>query len=155
MKEIKIYHSLWKQLLIVTVCLAFGIGGAFIPGAISWLCIIFFGGGSIVLLYGNILRERLNDVPYLSVNDKSFVINQGRRREIRFADVEHFELLSNGTNKMIGIYYKEGLQPGSGLASRFFQQITKDLASGAQDGFLADGLNISPNNLLALLNERL
>lgn len=155
MKEIKIYHSLWKQLLIVAVCLAFAIGGAFIQGAIGWLCIIFFGGGSIALLYFNILRERLNDTPYLIINDKSIVFTQGKGEKLHFTDVDHFELLSNGTSKMIGIYYKGGVRPNSGLTSRFFQQFVKDVASGAQGGILADGLSVSSEQLLDLLNERL
>lgn len=156
MKEIKIYHSLWKQLLIVAGCLAFGIGGAFMSGAIGWLCIILFGGGGIVILYLTVIRERLGNIPYLIITDERLVINQGKGDEVRFEDVEHFELLSNGTNnKMIGIYYKGGVKPNSGMASRFFQQMNKDIASGAQACVPADGLSVSSEQLLDLLNERL
>ena len=57
--EIKIYQSLWKNLLLVICCVIFAIGAIFIIADDSckimtkvcggWLGVIFFGGGGLFI----------------------------------------------------------------------------------------------------------
>ena len=77
MKEIKIYHSIWKNLILVAICLAFVVLGVLqlLDGRNSflvWASTLFFGIGGLFMLY-IILRQRITNKPYYVITDESTV----------------------------------------------------------------------------------
>lgn len=160
MEEIRVYHSLWKNGLLIVVCFAFaaiGIYSLVVHPEKSWLWagvgILFFGLGGLFMLW-LMLRERITDKPYYLVTDESIIMNSGLKSwEIRFADVERFFL----TGKMIGIRYKkdreiqkyEDASKLGRIVRRFNVRIT-----GSQEALPADDMTIKPKVLCDLLNER-
>ena len=72
--EIKIYQSLWKNLLLVICCVIFAIGAIFIIADDSckimtkvcggWLGVIFFGGGGLFICVTTFYNS-IRHIPYL------------------------------------------------------------------------------------------
>ena len=72
--EIKIYQSLWKNLLLVICCVIFAIGAIFIIADDSckimtkvcggWLGVIFFGGGGMFICVTTFYNS-IRHIPYL------------------------------------------------------------------------------------------
>ena len=109
MEEIKIYHSVWRMLLISISCLAFAAIAVMMLHSpqtnhmIAWIGVVFFGLGGLSLLYW-LLKERLTGQPFLTITDEGVIYSGGwKRYEIRFADVNSFSLLGGRQNKIIGI----------------------------------------------------
>ena len=160
MEEIRIYHSLWKNGLLILVCFAFaglGIHSLVVhpekSGIVFWLGLLFFGLGGLFMLW-LILRERITDKPYYLVTDESVTMNSGLKAwEVRFDDVESFFLVG----KMIGIRYKKDkeiqkMEDASCLGRivrRFNQRI-----GGSQEHLYAADMTMKPKELCDLLNER-
>ena len=74
MEEIKIYHSIWKNLMLVAICLAFVVLGVLqlLDGRNSfliWASTLFFGIGGLFMLY-IILRQRITNKPYYVITDE-------------------------------------------------------------------------------------
>ena len=92
-KEIRIYHSLWKNILLTVGCFAFAAGGYFIlhDANTSWPTKVFGGIGSMVFFSCD------GYLPY----------EQRKRtyRTIYFKDVEQFRLISIYSNNYIAIDY--------------------------------------------------
>ena len=74
-EEVRIYHSLWRMLLLILGCSVFvAIGIAMVRDprmgpvnlAMAWLGIVFFGLGGIALLFW-LLTERLTRRPFLTI----------------------------------------------------------------------------------------
>ena len=68
MEKIKIYHSIWKNLMLVAICLAFVVLGVLqlLDGRNSfliWASTLFFGIGGLFMLF-IILRQRITNKPY-------------------------------------------------------------------------------------------
>lgn len=71
--EIKIYQSLWKNLLLVICCVIFAIGAIFIIADDSckimtkvcggWLGVIFFGGGGLFICVTTFYNS-IRHIPY-------------------------------------------------------------------------------------------
>ena len=161
MEEIRIYHSLWKNGLLILVCFAFaglGVHSLIVhpekSGIVFWLGLLFFGLGGLFMLW-LILRERITDKPYYVVTDESVIMNSGLKAwEIRFADVKSFFLMG----KMIGIRYKKDIEAGTtieevedGISMR-----KKTLLNPGEpyDIYVTD-LSKKPKDILNLLNQRL
>lgn len=160
LKEIRIYHSLWKTGLLILVCFAFaalGLHSLIVhpekSGLWLWLGLLLFGLGGLFMLW-LILRERITDKPYYLVTDESVTMNSGLKAwKVRFDDVERFFLVG----KMIGIHYKEDreiqkMEDASGLGRivrRFNERI-----GGSQEHLYAADLTMKPKELCDLLNER-
>lgn len=160
MEEIRVYHSLWKTGILILVCFAFAALGLHTlivhpekSGFVFWLGLLFFGFGSIFMLW-LILRERITGKPYYLVTDESVIMNSGLKAwEIRFADVESFFLVG----KMIGIRYNkdkeiqkmEDASVLGRLVRRFNQRI-----GDAQEHLYVSGMTMKPKELCDLLNER-
>ena len=93
MEEIRIYHSLWKNGLVILICFALAALGIYSlvehpekSGFWFWLGFLFLGLGGIFMLW-LILRERIADKPYYLVTDESVIMNSGLKAwEVRFAD---------------------------------------------------------------------
>ena len=166
METIRVYHSLWKNGLLVAVCFVFAALGIYsiISGnnsIIAWLGTILFGIGGFFMLW-LMLKERITHTPYYLITDYSIIMNSGLKTyEVRFADVERFFLTNvgtaRGTTKMIGIQYRKDVELQKyedakiiGRAARSFNKIV----AGSQEALPADGLTIKPNDLCEMLNER-
>ncbi|MBP3757797.1 MAG: hypothetical protein J6I61_11030 [Prevotella sp.] len=166
METIKVYHSLWKNGLLVAVCLGFTAIGIFLiisgkDSFLAWLGTLFFGIGGLFMLW-LVLRERITHTPYYLITDDSIIMNSGlKTSEVHFADVECFFLTEVGTaggkTKLIGIQYKENVElqkfEDAGKAGRAIRRFNVSVA-GSQEALPADGLTINPNDLCEMLNER-
>ena len=163
MDDIRIYHSIWRNVFNMLVCMAFTAVGVFLiangkNSFISWMATIFFGLGALVFLY-LLVWERITHTPYLVITDKSVVMNSGfKSYEIPFADVDAFFFLNSFGSKMIGIRYKKEVEAQQNAeataAGRTVRKFNKFVA-GAPGALPASDLTIRPNEILELLNERL
>ena len=163
MDEIRIYHSIWRNVISMLVCLAFAVGGAFLIANgkntfIAWTATIFFGLGVLVFLY-LLVWERISHTPYLVITDKSVVMNSGfKSYEIPFADVGDFFFIDSFGNKIIGFRYKKEVEAKQNAEAtavgRTVRKINK-FAAGAPGAIPASDLTLRPNAILELLNERL
>lgn len=159
MEEIKVYHSLWKQMPLLLTCFIF----AAIPvygyykGVFRWWLIfpfLFFGGGALVFLCAMYV-ERKKDRPYLTITDKAIFINiavlRGNRWLIErpFKEIDHFELgpfnfFHPLSRKLLIIHKSEATKissSGYGLPKVYDVDVST--------------INMSPKQLCILLNERL
>lgn len=105
-KEIRIYHSLWKNILLTVGCFAFAAGGYFIlhDANTSWPTKVFGGIGSMVffgcggmLMFMMTLYNITTHIPFLIIHDDRLDIYEQRKRTYRtiyFKDVEQFRLIS-------------------------------------------------------------
>ena len=166
METIRVYHSLWKNGLLVAVCLGFAAIGIFgiISGNVGieiWLGTLFFGIGGLFMLW-LMLKERITHTPYYLITDDSIIMNSGIKTfEVRFADVESFFLTkvgsAKGTTKMIGIRYIKNVElqkiEDASMAGRAVRRFNECVA-GSQESLPANGLTIKPNDLCEILNER-
>lgn len=164
-EEIRIYHSVWRMLLLSIGSLAFAILGFLMtcsPRAghviMGWIGVVFFGLGGLGLLYW-LLKERLTGQPYLTITEKSVIYNGGWKRfEIRFSDVNSFVLLGGKRNKMIGIRYKEGVEwqkmEDASLVGRLARKFSIAV-SGTQESISLSGVSMKAQELCDILNERL
>jgi len=165
MEEIRIYRIVWKNLLAVIVCLVFT--------AISFIRLcqgkdntgvvavgLFFGLGGLFLLYLT-LKVRLR--PYLTVTDKCLIQSRTDRflpdHTILFAEVDHFELTPFNIllplERDLKVYYKKDKDQQKVFSSTFFGRIAAKLFSGADEYIATSGINMKPQQLLDLLNERI
>ena len=162
MEEIRIYHSIWKNIGFIAICFVFVATGILMllrgeQSFIAWTGILFFGGGGLFVLF-LILRERICDKAYYIITDKSVLVDGMKKWEVRFADVEEFYLINVSSSKQIGIKYKKEVEfqkmNDASSAGRTFRKLNERLA-GVQESLPADGLNIKPQELCDLLNMRL
>ena len=164
-EEIRIYHSVWRMLLLSIGSLAFAFMGCVMTCSprignviMGWIGVVFFGLGGLGLLYW-LLKERLTGQPYLTITEKSVIYNGGWKRfEIRFADVNSFVLLGGKRNKMIGIRYKEGVEwqkmEDASLVGRLARKFSIAV-SGTQESISLSGVSMKAQELCHILNERL
>lgn len=163
MREIRIYHSIWKNIALMAVCFVFVAMGIFIlmhgeRSFIAWTGILFFGGGGLFVLF-LIMRERTSHKAYYIITDESVLMDSGmKKQEVRFADVEEFYLINVMSSKQIGIKYKKEVEfqkmNDASNAGRIIRKMNESIA-GVQESLPADGLNIKPQELCDLLNMRL
>ena len=163
MKEIKIYHSIWKNLILVAICLAFVVPGVLqlLDGKNSflvWASTLFFGIGGLFMLY-IILRQRITNKPYYVITDECISMDSGMKKwEVRFADVEEFYLINVMSSKQIAIKYKKDVElqkmNEASSAGRTVRKFNEKIA-GTQESLPADGFTIKPQQLCDLLNSKL
>ena len=166
-EEIKIYRSVWRNVLLILCCLAFAAGSVLIlldgnekPLMViiaAWIGILFFGLGGLFVAY-LVLKEQLTRTPYLVITDEKVIMNAGKPWEASFADVEIFFLIRVSTARMIGVKYKKNIEAqrldNTGQWGRAARNFSLKL-TGAQESIGAVGLTIKPQVLCDLLNERL
>jgi hypothetical protein len=165
MEEIKIYHSLWRMLLMGIGGLAFAVLIILIlrsprPGnvIIGYIGIVFFGLGGLALVYWA-LKERLTGRPFLTITDEG-IINSGgwKQYEIRFVDVNSFVLLGGRKNKIIGIRFKEGVEHQKMEDANIIGRLARKFnlaVSGTQESISLSGVPMKARELCDILNERL
>lgn len=148
MEEIKVFHSLKKNALLLLACVFIVCAAVFpiIQGkhVVFFIVGIFFFGGVGLYLGFLFLRERLTGKAYLVISDKSLIINTLKEREVLFSDVSSF----NVAGDMICINYKKGKRPNPKVirVGRYF------LDPG--DSFLSVRLTQKPDDICATLNKR-
>ena len=162
MNDIKVYHSIWKTLLIIIISFAFTAGGIWIRHEhrfVAWLTILFFGGGGLFTFYV-MLKERVTKRPYLIITDKSVTMTGAFNKtwEILFSDVTSFFPIKIRSAKMIGIKYKKNVadkkMDESNKVGKAIRKMNMNIAQ-TQETIQASGMTIKPQQLLDLLNERL
>ena len=161
MEEIRIYHSLWKNGLLILICFAFaglGVHSLIVhpekSGIVFCLCILFFGLGGLFMLW-LILRERITDKPYYVVTDESVTMNSGLKAwEVRFDDVESFFLVGK---MMIGIRYKKDREiqkmEDASCLGRIVRHFNQRIG-GSQEHLYVSDMTMKPQELCDLLNKR-
>ena len=103
------------------------------PAWAGWFVTVMAGIAVLSSLF-TILKEWIGRKPYLVIKDDSMTVRFGKEREIRFADVDSFQLTGYFFSKMIIITFPGGRKP---------------------DAFIARDLTLKPKALFDLLNERL
>ena len=163
MEEIRIYHSIRKNIAIMAVSFAFVALGVFqlVKGDSSfiiWAGILFFGICGLFFVF-LMLRERISHRPYYVITDECVIMDSGMKKwEIRFADVEEFYLMNVMSTKQIGIRYKKEIElQKMNDASNVGRRIRKmnERIAGVQESLPADDLTIKPQQLCDLLNMKL
>lgn len=167
MKEIRIYHSVKKNIALIVVGFLFTSLGFFmlhhnnhdvryVVG--GWLSMLFFGSGSLLVLY-NLLREIVTRHPYYIITDECVYVNGVRKKwNVRFEDVERFYMMEVSKAKLIGIIYKKDIElqklKDAGRMENTIRRFNIEI-SGSQEALLAERFTISPQQLCDLLNMRL
>ena len=137
MNEIKVCHSVWKTLLIILTDLlivALGVYGTLkgIAPVIAWFLIIFFSFAVLITAYP-LLKERITRQPYLTITDEYVQVDSRKLMEIRYADVDSFQLKQFLVDRMIVVNYRS------------------EKATPAE--ILVSNLTVKPKDLLAILND--
>lgn len=167
METIRIYHSVWRMLLLILTSFAFvaasflmlydpKIEGGFYV-VIGWLGIVFFGLGGLLMLYA-ILKERLTDRPFMTITDEAIIMENMKQVIINLADVESFEVLKGRQQKFIAIHYKPDVElqkmDEAGTFGRSIRSLNRRLVN-AQETITTTGTGMKAEELCDLLNERL
>ena len=169
-KEIRIYHSLWKNILLTVGCFAFAAGGYFIlhDANTSWPTKVFGGIGSMIFfgcggmfmcmmtLYNLITR-----IPFLIIYDDRLDIYEQRKRTYRtiyFKDVVQFRQFSIYSNKYIAIdYCTKPLMRKMEESSCLTKRVMKFNASvtGAIESIPVQNLTMRGKEICNTLNNRM
>lgn len=172
MKEVKIYHSVWKNLPTILISLVFTI--LFIYALTQgkgtplwvWVGLLFFGLGGLFMLF-MLLRERLLHKPYITITDDKVIVNHvGRIWEYNLADIRRFELHEYRGwgyrfffyTSIISVHYKSNVETKKMGEAKGIDRITRKMSvamMNAQEGIKADQLTMKPKQLCDLLNKRL
>ena len=165
MKEIKIYHSLWRMMLLILACILFVLGGIFILHmhrnvfhlVVGWGSILVFGCFGIVLLF-SFLKERLFGQAHLTINDEELTYRRFRTIHVCFADVASFEVREFNGHDFIAINYKPDVErqkmQDASIFGYLFRSMNKRLID-AQESISVVGISIKADELCHLLNQRL
>lgn len=170
MAEIKVYNNIWKNLLLVVLCLAFAWGGGMIVMDVNcpltmkllggWLNIIFFGGGGLLIMVST-LYNRARHIPYLIIHEDRldiYVQLQGAYHTVHYADVDDFRLINGIFLKQVAIDYKKSALrqkvEESSVLKRQLQAFNLNVI-GAMESINADNLTMSGKDICDQLNERL
>jgi hypothetical protein len=171
MEEIKIYHSIWKNLPTILISLVFTILCiyALTQGKGSplwvWAGLLFFGLGGLFMLF-MLLRERLFHKPYITITDDKVIVNHvGRIWEYNLADIHRFDLHEyRGWYRfyfsidIISVHYKRNVEARKMNEAKGIDRMTRKMSvtmMNAQEGIKADQLTMKPKQLCNLLNKRL
>ncbi|WP_276893063.1 STM3941 family protein [Hallella bergensis] len=170
MKEIRIYQSLRKNILLAILCFVFALGGYFIltDASTSWptkvfgggLVIIFFGGGGLFLFLST-LYNRIRQIPLLIIHEdrlESYEQVKGTYHTIYFTDVKRFRLIKIQSTKLITVDYKvtpliHKIEKSSAFTQRIMA-LNLDV-SGAIEGLPAENLTMNGKKICDILNEHL
>ena len=165
MKEVKIYHSLWRMMLLILACILFVLGGIFILHmhrnvfelVVGWVGILFFGCCGILYLY-SLLKERLFNQAHLTINDEELTYRRYKTTHVRFSDVASFEVREFNGHDFIAINYKPDVErqkmQDASIFGYLFRSMNKRLID-AQESISVVGISIKADELCHLLNQRL
>lgn len=168
--EIRVYQSLWKNLLLATISIAFAFVGVLMLQDVhidmskrliaGWGGIIFFGGCGILIFFGT-LYNRIRHIPLLIIYDDRvcmYVQLKGTYQTIMFSDVKRFCLKKYKSTQLITIDYKakpmrQKMEKSSWLKNSVMALNLK--VAGSIEGIPCDNLTMKGNALYELLNKRL
>ena len=165
MKEIKIYSSLWRMMLLILACLLFVFAGIFILHmhrnmfhlVVGWGTILVFGCFGIILLW-SFLKERLFDQAHLTINDEELTYRRFRTIHVRFADVASFEVRKLGDNEFVAINYKPDVErqmmQDASIFGRLFRSTNKRLID-APDSISVTDISMEADELCNILSKRI
>ena len=165
MKEVKIYSSLWRMMLLFLGSLLFVLAGIFILHmhrnvfhlVVGWGSILVFGCFGIIFLF-SFLKERLFGQAHLTINDEELTYRRFRTTHVHFADVASFEVREIGDNEFVAINYKPGVErqmmQNASIFGRLFRSMNKHLIN-AQESISVTDISMTADELCHLLNERL
>ncbi|MBP5630667.1 MAG: hypothetical protein J6W97_03815 [Bacteroidaceae bacterium] len=165
MKEVKIYYSLWRMLLLISVCILFVLGGIFILHmhrnvfhlVVGWGSILVFGFLGILLLC-SFLKERLFNQPHLAITDEELIYRRVKTSHVRFADVESFKVREFNGHDFIAINYKPNVErqkmQKASIFSYLYRSMNKRLID-APESISSTDISMKADELCHLLNERL
>lgn len=165
MKEIKIYSSLWRMMLLILACLLFVFAGIFILHmhrnmfhlVVGWVSILVFGCFGIILLF-SFLKERLFGQAHLTINDEELTYRRFRTIHVRFADVASFEVREIGDNEFVAINYKPDVERQMMQDASFFGYLLRSMNKrliDAPESISVSDISLTANELCHILNERL
>ena len=165
METVRIYHSMWRMLLLALASLAFAVAGFFMAIhstkgfhiVVGWIGVVFFGLGGLYMLYG-MLKERLTGKPFLTITDEAVIMEGMKQAVIRFADVESFNVVKMGKQEFVAVHYKPGVElkkmdEANGL-DRSIRKLNLQLVN-AQENISTTGTDMKAQELCDLLNERM
>lgn len=165
METVRIYHSMWRMLLLAIVSLAMAVGGYLMAIhspkgfhiVVGWIGVVFFGLGGLYMLYG-MLKERLTGKPFLTITDEAVIMEGMKQAVIRFADVESFNVVKMGKQEFVAVHYKPGVElkkmdEANGL-DRSIRKLNRQLVN-AQENISTTGTDMKAQELCDLLNERM
>ena len=165
MKDIKIYSSLWRMMLLFLESLLFVLAGIFILHmhknmfhlVVGWVSILAFGCCSIIFLF-SFLKERLFGQAHLTINDEELPYRRFRTIHVRFADVASFEVKELGDNEFIAINYKPDVEwqmmQDASIFGYLYRSMNKRLIN-ALDSISVTDISMKADELCNILNERL
>ena len=165
MKEIKIYSSLWRMMLLILACLLFVFAGIFILHmhrnvfhlVVGWLTILFFGCCGIMLLF-SFLKERLFDQAHLTINDEELTYRRFRTIHVRFADVASFEVRKLGDNEFVAINYKPDVERQMMQDASIFGYLLRSMNKrliDAPDSISVTDISMEADELCNILSKRI
>lgn len=165
METIKINYSLWRMLIASLVCIAFVAVSLFnlehakdlFATIMSWVSIVFFGFGSILLPYVA-LKERIKWYAYLTITDEEVITKTMKTSIIRFADVEVFKVAHHKLSPFISVRYKRDLEKQNLDNAKPHSRVIRNLNSSfinKQGSIILTGTSANPEILCNLLNERI
>ncbi len=168
--EIRIYQSLWKNLLLGIGCMAFAVGGCMIIRDNNcdlatkiiggWGNVVFFGGGGLFLTVIT-LYNKIRHIPFLIIHEDRLELyeqHKGTYYNINFTDVKKFRLLNDYSPKTIAIDYKNSSLVHKFEKSSDFKQrlMTCNFKhTGAIENIPVHNLTMKGNEICVLLNRRL
>lgn len=168
--EIRIYHSLWKIIPLVAVCIAIALLGIYIvndPRAnlrtkilCDWLSIIFMGGGGLAIFFVY-LYNHIRHIPFLIIDEEKLLFYVQFKRTyqaIYFSEVRRFRMFKMKTSRLILIDYKATARCNKlKKASKAKQHLLNfnTWITGAMESIPCDNLTIRGSQLYEILNERL
>lgn len=173
MKDIRLYHSLWRVIPKILFC-AFGTAVGFHmlivgdKGYKAWFCIAVFVFFGIYMLF-TLLKERIWHIPYLVITDKSVRWWARGEYEILFANVKEFHLIETHARKKIpkrsgifwiGVHYKDKkvqkIMTDAGDIDRGNESLIENHSEWEVVLPLPiEDLTIKPAEICKILNERL
>ena len=165
MEEIHVYRKDWKGILAAIICMAFTIAAIvfLLHGKREALGTLLFFGLCVLFDLFVLIRQRRH--PYLIIREKNFSVNAEwkfggcRYREQPFAEVERFELLPfylfRPLNRDICAYLKMGGNQQKQFSDTLFGRIGRKVFSGNKYYIPIPGIDMKPQLLCYLLNERL
>ena len=165
MKEIKIYSSLWRMMLLLGASLLFVLAGIFILHmhrnmfhlVVGWVSILVFGCFGIILIF-SFLKERLFGQAHLTIDDEELTYRRFRTIHVRFTDVASFEVREFNGHDFIAINYKPDVErqkmQDASIFGYLFRSMNKRLID-AQESISVVGISMTADELCHLLNQRL
>ena len=171
-EEIRVYQSLWKNLLLGICGLLFATMGVFIIADDNcsmvtkiiggWSVSIFFGVGGLSICIMT-LYNYLRRIPYLVIYKdriEIYVQIKASYNTVYFKDVQKFRLITIGTSKQIAIDYHPqyiAQRMRSHTTSNFIKKIMRSNIelTGAIETILASNLSMERTDILRILNEHI